>query len=291
MNSYHNNYHHTNLQMGLNPALMNLSDHYLNPNLGLGLSNYSLMPQKSDKVRRNVWTDKKNAALVEIVKKSPYPTPWRPKHGTNKEVWVDIAKQINSMPEIFDFPILWEAAKEQLLKLIDRQKMRRSIGDFEVKNPTEKYIDEMIKHMLAEDAEKAMTVARQKERNENKRLREENKEIKPLPRRRKRSSLKGLSMEELINITKANLTSQTFDDSAQDGRMIEQAFQEERERIQQEYIDEKERIRDNREKERDDLLIQRDQLFLKFVQDQVSSFDKMVKSTENLHKHISQILL
>jgi hypothetical protein len=64
-----------------------------------------------DKSRRNVWTEKKNAALVEIVKNSPYPTPWRPKHGTSKEVWTDITNQMAARPDIFDRPVHWEAAK------------------------------------------------------------------------------------------------------------------------------------------------------------------------------------
>ncbi len=42
--------------------------------------------------------------------------------------------------------------------------MRRSLGDFEVKTQTERYVDEMIKHMLAEDAEKAASLLRQKDR-------------------------------------------------------------------------------------------------------------------------------
>ena len=56
-----------------------------------------------------------------MVKSSKYPTPWRPKHGTNKEIWQDIAERITrEHGDTFETPIHWEAAKEQLLKIIDR---------------------------------------------------------------------------------------------------------------------------------------------------------------------------
>lgn len=70
--------------------------------------------------KRNTWNEKKNSILIEIVKNSRYPTPWRPKHGTNKEIWEDIAGAISARSDIFDAPIQWESAKEQLMKIIDR---------------------------------------------------------------------------------------------------------------------------------------------------------------------------
>ena len=70
--------------------------------------------------KRNTWNEKKNSLLIEIVKNSRYPTPWRPKHGTNKEIWEDIAASISARPDVFDAPIQWESAKEQLMKIIDR---------------------------------------------------------------------------------------------------------------------------------------------------------------------------
>lgn len=70
--------------------------------------------------KRNTWNEKKNSLLVEIVKNSRYPTPWRPKHGTNKEIWEDIAETISTRTDVFDAPIQWESAKEQLMKIIDR---------------------------------------------------------------------------------------------------------------------------------------------------------------------------
>jgi hypothetical protein len=98
------------------------------------------------------------------VKNCQYPTPWRPKHGSNKETWQHIADCIHERPDVFDAPIVWESAKDQLMKIIERfcltcayiclivafrQKLRRSLGDFTVKNETEAYVDEMIKHVRA----------------------------------------------------------------------------------------------------------------------------------------------
>lgn len=40
----------------------------------------------SQRFKRNIWSEKKNAALVEIVKNCNYPTPWRPKHGAILDV-------------------------------------------------------------------------------------------------------------------------------------------------------------------------------------------------------------
>ena len=56
---------------------------------------------------RNAWSDVRNTALVAFVKASPCPTPWRPRHGTNKEVWMDIALNIVARQDIFDVAVHW----------------------------------------------------------------------------------------------------------------------------------------------------------------------------------------
>lgn len=40
-----------------------------------------------------------------------------------------------------------ESAKEQLLKIVDKQRLRKTVGTFVPKNETEQYIDEVIKHV------------------------------------------------------------------------------------------------------------------------------------------------
>lgn len=40
-----------------------------------------------------------------------------------------------------------ESAKEQLLKIVDKQRLRKTVGNFVPKNETELYIDEIIKHV------------------------------------------------------------------------------------------------------------------------------------------------
>jgi hypothetical protein len=239
------------------------------------------------KTRRNIWTEAKNAALVELVRNSPYPTPWRPAHGTNKEIWLDITRQMANMPEIFDFPILWEAAKEQLLKIIDRQKMRRSLGDYEVKTVTERYIDEMIKHMMAEDAEKALRSSEQRERNENRDLRKSGYEAPPTIRKRRRTSLKNLPTEQLVQLSTGSLRNIGLLNADEENR-DEIAFQIEREKIRLNAEAQLDKIRSDREKERDEMLIQRDQVFLKFVQDQLASNHALKQATQALVAKVAE---
>jgi hypothetical protein len=126
-------------------------------------SNSNMMDKT--KQRRNTWNEKKNAILVDVVKNCKYPTPWRPKHGTNKEIWQDIANQMMLRSDVFDTQVHWESAKDQLLKLIDRQRLRRSLGDYSVKTETELYIDEMIKHVTADDEERLSAMKKQKDRS------------------------------------------------------------------------------------------------------------------------------
>ena len=40
-----------------------------------------------------------------------------------------------------------ESAKEQLLKIVFKQRLRKTVGNFVPKNETELYIDEIIKHV------------------------------------------------------------------------------------------------------------------------------------------------
>lgn len=40
-----------------------------------------------------------------------------------------------------------ESAKEQLLKIVDKQRLRKTVGNFVPKNETEQYIDEIIQHV------------------------------------------------------------------------------------------------------------------------------------------------
>lgn len=121
--------------------------------------------KQDQKLKRNVWTERKNEVLVDIVKASRYPTPWRPRHGTSKEVWTEIANKIAERPDVFDFAINWESAKEQLTRIIERQKLRRCLGDFVVKTEQEAYVDDMIKHIAADDEDRAKRLQSQFERS------------------------------------------------------------------------------------------------------------------------------
>ena len=219
---------------------------------------------------------------------SPYPTPWRPAHGTNKEIWMDITKQMNQMPDIFDYSIQWEAAKEQLLKIIDRQKMRRSLGDFEAKTMTEKYVDDMIKHIMAEDAEKTAKKSYSTERAENREMmRKSGTDVTPVPRKRRRNSLKHLSTERLIELSSGGIRG-TF--NGDDENRDELAFIHEREKLRANADAQIDRIRNEREKERDEMLIARDQVFLKFVQDQLASNHALKQATHALIAKVSGIV-
>ena len=40
-----------------------------------------------------------------------------------------------------------ESVKEQLLKLVDKQRLRKTVGNFVPKNETELHLDEIIKHV------------------------------------------------------------------------------------------------------------------------------------------------
>lgn len=200
---------------------------------------------------------------------------------------MDITKQMAQMPEIFDFPIQWEAAKEQLLKIIDRQKMRRSLGDFEAKTLTEKYIDDMIKHMMAEDAEKTAKKSYSSERAENREMRKSLSDVAPVPKRRRRNSLKHLSTERLIELSSGGLRGNFHgDDEFRD----EMTFLQEREKLRINADLQIDRIRSDREKDRDEMLIARDQVFLKFVQDQLASNHSLQQATQALVIKLSEKL-
>lgn len=112
-----------------------------------------------------------DVASMQVVKNSKYPTPWRPKHGTNKEIWQDIAAQMMLRTDVFDTPVHWESAKDQLLKIIDRQRLRRSLGDYSIKSETELYVDDMIKHVTADDEEKLQAMKKQKDRAQKRQFR------------------------------------------------------------------------------------------------------------------------
>ena len=64
---------------------------------------------------------------------------------------MDIAAQIAARHDVFDVSVHWESAKEQLLKIVDKQRLRKTVGRFVPKNETEQYIDEIIKHVSEED--------------------------------------------------------------------------------------------------------------------------------------------
>ena len=221
--------------------------------------------QSNKKQRRNVWTEKKNATLVELVKNCPFPTPWRPKHGTNKEIWAYITNQMQLRTDIFDRPIHWEAAKDHLIALIERQRLRRSVGDFEVKTDTERYIDEMITHTIAEDAEKAASLVRSRQRNTS----VSNMSETITPRKRKTDDLGDSILGSDI-------------DHNEEQQQQQPSGSYEREKLRLDFELQKEKIRISREREREDLLLQRDQEFMKFIQDQLSSSQALFQNTNDL---------
>lgn len=231
----------------------------------------------TDKRNRNIWTEKKNAVLVEIVKNSPFPSPWRPKHGTSKEVWTEITNQLMSRTDIFDKPIHWESAKEHLNILIDRQKMRRQLGDFEVKSQTEKYLDDMIKHIIADDAEKASQVLRQKERN-----------MMSLPNRVSRSTMENAVMaaderkrklEQIENDSILQLNNNVEMEEHLNSISVSNV---EREKMRLEYELQREKMRNERDKERDEIILQRDQEFVKFVEDQLAASRQLFQAMNEM---------
>jgi len=196
-------------------------------------------------------------------------------------VWTDIVNQMSTRPDIFDRPIHWEAAKDHLLNIIERQKMRRSLGDFEIKTQTERYVDEMIKHMLAEDAEKASTLLRQKDRqgqpisNNPSRRQTMDSVIPDSDRKRKLEHLAPDSLLQLSNGSEIG-EGQIGDDNIIGSNYVE------REKLRLEYELQKEKLRNDRDKERDELLIQRDQEFIKFVQDQLIASQALFQTTNEL---------
>ena len=87
------------------PLTKALSPSTVNDNGG-GLSSFAADASITGRARRNVWSEAKNAALVSIVKNHSWSsTPWRPRHGTNKEIWEKIASQMSEMSEVFDVAI------------------------------------------------------------------------------------------------------------------------------------------------------------------------------------------
>lgn len=163
--------------------------------------------------------------------------------------------------------------------------MRRSLGDFECKTNAEKYIDEMIKHMLAEDAEKAATALRQKDRptggptvsrssidNSNKR------------------KLEHLAPDTLLQLSNAeNSIINGGVDILGSNNLIGIGSEDgihgvnlEREKLRLEFELQKEKLRSERDKERDELLIQRDREFIKFVQDQLTASQTLFQTTNDL---------
>lgn len=153
--------------------------------------------------------------------------------------------------------------------------MRRSLGDFEIKTPTERYVDEMIKHMLAEDAEKAASLLRQKDRVPTAAVsRRSSLDSVVVPDSDRKRKLEHLAPDSLLQLSGGS------EGEGHGGDDIQSNL--EREKMRLEYELQKEKIRSDRDKERDELLIQRDQEFIKFVQDQLAASQAMFQTTNEL---------
>lgn len=182
-------------------------------------------------------------------------------------------------PDIFDRPVHWEAAKDHLLSIIERQKMRRSLGDFEIKTQTERYVDEMIKHMLAEDAEKASSLLRQKDRQGQPMMLNPSRRSSidsVIPDSDRKRKLEHLAPDSLLQLSNGSEVGDGQGDENIGSNYME------REKLRLEYELQKEKLRNDRDKERDELLIQRDQEFIKFVQDQLAASQALFQTTNEL---------
>lgn len=248
----------------------------------MGLMGHHALGLSKPKARRNVWTDKKNAALIEIVKSCPYPTPWRPKHGTNKEVWLEITNRMLEHPDIFDFPVHWEAAKEQLLKIIERQKMRRSLGDYDAKTTTERYVDEMIKHMIAEDAEKTSVSMRQKERANRRQMKKDGRDLpSDGEKKRKINALESpLPLTEgLMQFSSSSLKG-ALSAASGDEFQADIVYFSECDKLRREFEVQKEKLRSEAEAEQEMYFAVHHQAIDKFRRDQEIAIQQLIHETQ-----------
>jgi hypothetical protein len=72
---------------------------------------------------------------LDCIDESPCQTPWKPQHGTNKEVWSAIVENFNSKKAYTGFTtnISWESAKDQFIAMLDRQRRQKKKGGFAAK--------------------------------------------------------------------------------------------------------------------------------------------------------------
>lgn len=267
-----------------------------------------------NKFKRHQWTDKKVSLLLNVVRSSAFATPWKPAHGTNKEVWTSICKDLNGHEEFFHNPIMWECAKEQLQKIIDKHKIRRNSGDLEIKSENDRYLDEILKHLYAEDMRKTEKDEIAKWKREHKKLQENqlmnnpsnessiavSQELHQIPKKRRKASmniLNSLPFEQLQKIAnkRVNLlhpfalhNSESMNQHHREtGETI---YLSEREKIILDGATECERIQGMRDDEREEMLHHRDQIFIKFIQQQITTIDALHQESENVIQNIKKAI-
>jgi hypothetical protein len=205
-----------------------------------------------------------------------------------------------------------ESAKEQLLKIVDKQRLRKTVGNFVPKNETELYIDDIIKHvshyfsekgtdscqviaiflcilllivsqMVAEDSEKDEISRKKRERQERKIAK---KNGVPVPstdewdRKRQRVLPENTELSSAAAPFPSSSTASSYNYFSGNGET--DSFYLERERMRMDLELEKEKLRIDREKEKDEARNRRDESFMKLVQDQMIASQAMLQATQSM---------
>jgi hypothetical protein len=204
-----------------------------------------------------------------------------------------------------------ESAKEQLLKIVDKQRLRKTVGNFVPKNETELYIDDIIKHvshyfsekkidsrhviaflcilqliifqMVAEDSEKDEISRKKRERQERKIAK---KNGVPVPstdewdRKRQRVLPESTELSSVPAPFPSSSTASSYNYFSGNGET--DSFYLERERMRMDLELEKEKLRIDREKEKDEARNRRDESFMKLVQDQMIASQAMLQATQSM---------